>query len=486
MAKAKAKAKARSTSSRATPQTVLAMARQQGAQMVDFKFVDSPGTWQHFSIPASALEADMFSDGLGFDGSSIRGWKSIHESDMLVIPDPSTAFMDPFTELPTLSVICDIVDPITREDYGRDPRAVARRAETYLRSTGIADTAFFGPEAEFFVFDDVRFEQNSHEGYYYINSVEGRWNSGAEENPNLGYKPDYKGGYFPVPPTDSLQDIRSEMVMTMIQAGVEIEVHHHEVGTAGQCEIDIRFCPLVVCGDRMMLYKYIVKNVARRHNKTATFMPKPLFEDNGTGMHTHQSLWKGGKPLFAGSGYAGLSDMALYYIGGLLRHARAVIAFTNPTTNSYKRLVPGYEAPVNLAYSQRNRSAAIRIPMYSSSPKAKRVEFRCPDPSSNLYLGMSAMLMAGIDGIENRIDPGDPMDKDIYDLPPEERASVPLTPGSLDEALEALEQDHEFLLKGDVFTEDVIGAWIDYKREAEVDAVRLRPHPHEFELYFDV
>ncbi len=483
---AKSKAKAKSTSSRATPQTVLAMARQQGAQMVDFKFVDFPGTWQHFSIPASELEADMFSDGLGFDGSSIRGWKSIHESDMLVMPDPATAFMDPFTEMPTLSLICDIVDPITREDYGRDPRAVARRAETYIKSTGVADTAFCGPEAEFFVFDDVRFDQNSHEGYYHVNSVEGRWNSGAEENPNLGYKPDYKGGYFPVAPHDTLQDMRSEMVMTMMQAGVEVEVHHHEVGTAGQCEIDIRFCPLVVCGDRMMLYKYIVKNVARRHNKTATFMPKPLFEDNGTGMHTHQSLWKGGKPLFAGSGYAGLSDMALHYIGGLLRHARAVIAFTNPTTNSYKRLVPGYEAPVNLAYSQRNRSAAIRIPMYSSSPKAKRVEFRCPDPSCNLYLAMSAMLMAGIDGIENRIDPGDPMDKDIYDLPPEERASVPLTPGSLDEALEALEEDHEFLLKGDVFTEDVIEAWIDYKRETEVDAVRLRPHPHEFELYFDI
>ena len=486
MAKSKAKAKAKSTSSRSTPQAVLAMARQQGAQMVDFKFVDFPGTWQHFSIPASQLEAGMFSEGLGFDGSSIRGWKSIHESDMLVMPDPATAFMDPFTEMPTLSLICDIVDPITREDYGRDPRAVARRAETYIKSTGVADTAFCGPEAEFFVFDDVRFDQNSHEGYYHVNSVEGRWNSGAEENPNLGYKPDYKGGYFPVPPHDTLQDMRSEMVMTMMETGVEVEVHHHEVGTAGQCEIDIRFCPLVVCGDRMMLYKYIVKNVARRHNKTATFMPKPLFEDNGTGMHTHQSLWKGGKPLFAGSGYAGLSDMALHYIGGLLRHARAVIAFTNPTTNSYKRLVPGYEAPVNLAYSQRNRSAAIRIPMYSSSPKAKRVEFRCPDPSCNLYLAMSAMLMAGIDGIENRIDPGDPMDKDIYDLPPEERASVPLTPGSLDEALEALEEDHEFLLKGDVFTEDVIEAWIDYKRETEVDAVRLRPHPHEFELYFDI
>ena len=469
-----------------TASSIMAMARDQGAKMVDFRFVDFPGTWQHFSIPATELEEDMFTEGLGFDGSSIRGWKAIHESDMLVMPDPATAFMDPFFELPTLVMICNIVDPITREDYGRDPRAVARRAEAYLKSLGIADTAYFGPEAEFYIFDDVRFDQNSHEGYYFIDSVEGAWNSGRDEQPNLGYKPGYKGGYFPVPPTDSQQDIRSEMVQTMKECGVEVEVHHHEVATAGQAEIDIKYCPLVVCGDRMMTYKYVVKNVARRHNKTATFMPKPIFQDNGTGMHAHQSLWKGGQPLFAGSGYAGLSEMALHYIGGLLKHARSVIAFTNPTTNSYRRLVPGYEAPVNLAYSQRNRSAAVRLPMYSANPKAKRVEFRCPDPSCNVYLALTAMMMAGLDGIENRTDPGDPMDKDIYDLPPEERGSVPLTPGSLGEALDALEADHQFLLKGGVFTEDVIQAWIDYKREHEVDAIALRPHPHEFALYFDV
>ena len=486
---APAKRKTKASAKRAvgpTASTIMAMARDQGARIIDLKFIDFPGTWQHFSLPASELEEDMFTEGLGFDGSSIRGWQAIHESDMLVMPDPATAFMDPFCELPTLSLICNIVDPITREDYGRDPRAVARRAEAHLKSLGIADTAYFGPEAEFYILDDIRFDQNSHEGYYFIDSVEGAWNSGRDEQPNLGYKPGYKGGYFPVPPHDSQQDIRSEMVLTMQDCGLEVEVHHHEVATAGQAEIDIKFCPLVVCGDRMMIYKYVVKNVARRHNKTATFMPKPIFEDNGTGMHTHQSLWKGGRPLFAGSGYAGLSEMALHYIGGLLKHARSVIAFTNPTTNSYRRLVPGYEAPVNLAYSQRNRSAAVRLPMYSASPKAKRVEFRCPDPSCNLYLGLTAMLMAGLDGIENRIDPGEPMDKDIYDLPPEERASVPLTPASLEEALDQLEADHDFLLKGGVFTEDVIQAWIDYKREHEVDAIRLRPHPHEFALYYDV
>ena len=373
--KAKAKAKAAPA---ATARSVVAAAKAQGAQMIDFKFVDFPGTWQHFSIPASALEEEMFSDGLGFDGSSIRGWQSIDESDMLVMPDPATAFRDPFCEVPTLSIICDIVDPITREDYGRDPRNVARRAEAFLKSTGLADTAYFGPEAEFFVFDSIQYDQNAHSSFHFIDSVEGRWNSGADEQPNLGYKPPYKGGYFPVPPHDTLQDIRSEMVLTMMEAGVDVEVHHHEVGTAGQGEIDIRFCPLVSCGDQMMIYKYVVKNVAKKHGKTATFMPKPLFEDNGTGMHTHQSLWKGGRPLFAGNGYAGLSEMALHYIGGLLKHARSILAFTNPTTNSYRRLVPGYEAPVNLAYSQRNRSAACRIPMYSASPKAKRVEFPLP------------------------------------------------------------------------------------------------------------
>ena len=479
-------AKTKKKSAVSPVRSVLSKARTEGAQIVDFKFVDLPGIWQHFSIPASELEADMFSDGLGFDGSSIRGWKAINESDMLVMPDPSTAVMDPFTQVPTLSLICDIRDPITGQDYARDPRGVARRAQTYLQSTGLADVAFFGPEAEFYVFDDIRFEQNSHEGYYHLDSVEGRWNTGRDEQPNLGYKPAYKGGYFPVPPTDSLQDLRSEMILTMIQCGIDVEVHHHEVGTAGQGEIDIRFCPLLTCADRMMQYKYIVKNVAFRHGKTATFMPKPIFEDNGTGMHTHQSLWKGSRPLFAGSGYAGLSQMALHYIGGLLRHAPALLAFACPTTNSYRRLVPGYEAPVNLAYSQRNRSACVRIPMYSPSPKAKRVEFRCPDPSCNMYLALAAMLMAGLDGINNRIDPGEPLDKDLYDLEPEEAAQVPQTPGSLEAVLDALEADHDFLLQGEVFSEDLIQAWIDYKREEEVDAIRLRPHPHEFALYFDV
>ncbi|MBI2502515.1 MAG: type I glutamate--ammonia ligase [Candidatus Latescibacteria bacterium] len=477
---------AKADASGATAQSVIALARTKGAQMLDLKFVDLPGTWQHFSLPIGELSEDMFVDGQGFDGSSIRGWKAINESDMLVVPDPSSAFMDPFTAVPTLSLICDIQDPITREDYGRDPRGVAKRAVQYLKSTGLADTAFYGPEAEFFIFDDVRFDQNAYEGYFHIDSREGRWNSGRQENPNKGYKLPYKGGYFPVPPADSLQDIRTEMVQTMMACGVDIEVHHHEVATAGQCEIDIRFCPLVTCADRMMLYKYVTKNVAWRHDKTVTFMPKPLFQDNGSGMHTHQSLWKGGKPLFAGSGYAGLSEMALYYIGGLLKHAPAILALSNPTTNSYRRLVPGYEAPVNLAYSQRNRSAAVRIPMYSPSPKAKRVEFRCPDASCNMYLAFAAMLMAGLDGIQNKINPGQPLDKNIYDLEPEEAAKVPTTPGSLSEALAVLEKDHEFLLRGKVFSTDLIEAWISYKRENEVDAVALRPHPYEFALYYDV
>ena len=405
---------------------------------------------------------------------------------MLVMPDPSTALMDPFTQVPTLSFICSIQDPLTRQDYGRDPRGVAVRAENYLKSTGLADTAVFGPEAEFFIFDSIRFDQTANSGFYEIDSVEGRWNSGADEQPNLGYKPDYKGGYFPVPPTDKMHDIRSEMLLTLLSCGVESEVHHHEVGTAGQAELDIKFCPMLTCGDRMMLYKYIIKNVGAKHGKTVTFMPKPLFLDNGTGMHTHQSLWKGDKPLFAGDGYAGLSQMALHYIGGLLKHAPALLAFTNPTTNSYKRLVPGYEAPVNLAYSQRNRSASIRIPMYSDNPKAKRVEFRCPDPSCNIYLALSAMLMAGLDGIQNQIDPGEPLDKNLYDLAPEEMAKVPQTPGSLEESLDALEADHDFLLPGEVFSEDLIEAWINYKREEEVNAIRMRPHPYEFALYYDV
>ena len=466
-------------------QDVFDMIKAHDIQIIDVRFMDFPGLWQHFSLPAMDFEAEVFEEGLGFDGSSIRGWKSINESDMLVVPDPDTAFVDPYLDIPTLVMICDIVDPITRSRYTRDPRSLARNAENYLKSTGIADTAYFGPEAEFFVFDDIRFDQTHNTGYYYIDSQEGRWNTGREEGPNLGYKPRYKEGYFPVPPSDSLQDIRSEMILNMKNCGLAVEAHHHEVATGGQGEIDFKFAPLLNCADQLVIYKYIVKNTAKKHGKTATFMPKPLFEDNGTGMHVHQSLWRGDEPLFAGSGYAGLSEEALHYTGGILKHAAALCAFAAPTTNSYKRLVPGYEAPVNLAYSQRNRSAAVRIPMYSASPKSKRIEFRCPDPTCNPYLTFAALLMAGIDGIQNKIDPGNPLDKDLYDLEPEEAAQVPQTPGSLDEALNALEDDHEFLLKGDVFTEDVIQTWIEYKRENEVDAIRLRPHPFEFALYYD-
>lgn len=448
--------------------------------------MDFPGLWQHFTIPVSGLDADVFSNGLGFDGSSIRGWQAINESDMLVVPDPATAFIDPFTELQTLAMICNIQDPITREDYTRDPRNVARKSVNYLQSTGIADTAYLGPEAEFFIFDDVRFDQNAHEGYYMVDSIEGEWNRGRDEGPNLGYKLRHKEGYFPVPPADQMMDIRNEMMQTLIDCGLDVECQHHEVGTAGQSEIDLRFDKLVKMADNMLMYKYIIKNVAKKHGKTVTFMPKPVFTDNGSGMHTHISLWKGGEPLFAGNGYAGLSETALHAIGGILKHAPAVLAFTNPTTNSYKRLVPGYEAPVNLAYSQRNRSAACRIPMYSPSPKAKRVEFRCPDPSCNPYLAFSALLMAAIDGIQNSINPGQPLDKDIYELSASELAEIDTTPGSLDESLSALEQDHEFLLRGDVFTQDVIDTWIEYKRENEVDALRLRPHPYEFCMYYDI
>ena len=476
---------------RLTPKEVLALCREKDVKAVDLRFMDFPGLWQHFTIPVSKLTEDIFEDGLGFDGSSIRGWQAINESDMLVVPQSDTAFLDPFTAIPTIAMICNIQDPITREDYSRDPRNVARKAVNYLKSTGIADTAFFGPEAEFFIFDDVRYDQNAHEGYYHIDSIEGEWNRGkntraAGEGPNLGYKLRYKEGYFPVPPADQLMDIRNEMMQTMIDCGLDVEAQHHEVATAGQSEIDLRFNELVRMADSLLLYKYIIKNVAKRYNKTVTFMPKPLFGDNGSGMHCHLSLWKEGEPLFAGGGYAGLSDMALHAIGGLLKHAPAILAFSNPTTNSYKRLVPGYEAPVNLAYSQRNRSAACRIPMYSPSPKAKRVEFRCPDPSCNPYLAFSAILMAAIDGIQNKINPGDPLDKDIYDLPPEELAAVPKTPGSLDDALLALRKDHDFLLRGDVFTPDVIDTWIWYKHTHEADAVRLRPHPYEFCLYFDI
>jgi len=462
------------------------MAKENGAQVLDLKFTDFPGQWQHFSVPIANLEVDLFEDGLGFDGSSIRGWQKINESDMLVVPDPDTALMDPFAEAPTLSLICDIHDPITGERYTRNPRNVAQKAEAYMKSTGLADTAYIGPEAEFFIFDDIRFSQDVNHGFYHIDSVEGRWNSGSEEGPNLGYKPRMKEGYFPVPPTDHFNDIRNEMMLTMIKCGLTPEAQHHEVATAGQGEIDLKFSPLVNMSDQLMLFKYIIKNVAHAHGRTVTFMPKPLFGDNGSGMHTHISLWKGAEPLFAGSGYAGLSELALFFIGGVLKHAPALLAFTNPTTNSYKRLVPGYEAPVNLAYSQRNRSAACRIPMYSPSPSAKRLEFRCPDPSCNPYLAFSALLMAGLDGVQSKIDPGEPLDKDLYDLPAEEAALVPKTPPSLDAALDALRADHDFLLKGDVFTEDVIETWIEYKSENEVDALRLRPHPWEFALYYDI
>jgi len=468
-----------------TPSEVIQFAKANGAVVLDIKFLDFPGTWQHFSVPIELLTEGSFEEGYGFDGSSIRGWKNINESDMLVIPDPNTAFIDPFMKDTTLSLIGNIYDPITREKYSRDPRAVAVKAENYLKSTGLADKAYFGPEAEFFIFDDVRFEQRENTGFYRIDSGEGCWNSGREENPNLGYKPRFKEGYFPVPPTDSLHDLRSEMMLTLIKVGCEVEAQHHEVATAGQSEIDLKFDTLTTMGDKLLIYKYVIRNVARRRGKTVTFMPKPIFNDNGSGMHVHQSLWKGGQPLFAGNEYAGISEMALYYIGGLLRHASAILAITNPTTNSYKRLVPGFEAPVNLAYSQRNRSAAIRIPMYSPSPKAKRIEFRCPDPTCNPYLSFAAMLMAGLDGIQNKIHPGEPLDKNIYDLPPEELATIQKAPGSLEDALRSLEDDHDFLLRGDVFTDDVIRTWIDYKRERDIAAMAQRPHPYEFFLYYD-
>jgi glutamine synthetase len=470
-----------------TPDDVLQLISDEGIDIVDVRFCDLPGLMQHFSMPAGQLTADVFDEGVGFDGSSIRGFQEIQESDMLLVPDPNTAVVDPFTQHKTLDLNCFVNDPVTGESYSRDPRYVARKAEEYLTSTGLADTCYVGPEAEFFIFDDVRFDQNEHEGYYSIESVEAAWNTGRDENPNLGYKPRYKEGYFPVPPMDHFQDLRSEMILVLERLGVEIEIHHHEVGTAGQAEIDMRFDSLLRMADKLMLYKYVVKNVARQAGKSATFMPKPVFQDNGSGMHTHQSLWKGGEPLFySEAGYAGLSDMGRWYIGGLLTHAPAILAFSNPTTNSYKRLVPGYEAPVNLVYSQRNRSAAVRIPLYSQSPKAKRLEFRCPDPSCNPYLAFSAMLMAGLDGIQNRIEPPDPVDKDLYDLPPEELAKVPQVPGSLEAVLSALEEDQAFLKAGGVFTDDLIETWVTYKRENEVDALRLRPHPWEFALYYDL
>ncbi len=470
-----------------TPSEVIALAKENNVKIVDLKFMDMPGMWQHFSIMVGELSEDLFEEGIGFDGSSIRGFQAINESDMLLFPDPSTALVDPVCQIPTLSVTCNIKDPITLENYTRDVRHIAQKAEAYLQSTGIADISYWGPEAEFYLLNDIRYGQNQHSGFYYVDSVEGSWNSGREENPNLGYKPRYKEGYFPVPPSDTLQDIRSEICLKLIESGVDVEVHHHEVGTAGQGEIDIRYDTLTSAGDSIALYKYIIKNVARSHNLVATFMPKPLFQDNGSGMHVHTSLWKDGKNVFYDpQGYSLLSETALYYIGGLLAHARSLCAIIAPTTNSYKRLVPGYEAPVNIAYSQRNRSACVRIPVYSKSEKSKRVEFRTPDPSCNPYLAFSALLMAGLDGIQNRIHPGDPLDKDLYDLEPEELDDIESTPASLGDALDALEDDHEYLLKGDVFTEDVLDVWIDYKRENEVDAINIRPHPYEFFLYHDI
>jgi glutamine synthetase len=465
---------------------VLKYIKANGIKFVDLKFMDMPGQWQHFTVPVTAFSADSWEDGFGFDGSSIRGWKAINESDMLIIPDPTSMFLDPFIELPTISLICDVHEPSTKEQYARCPRHIAQKAVAYLQSTGIADSCYMGPEAEFFIFDDVQFDSTPNSSFYMVDSIEGKWNSGRDEGPNLGYKPRYKEGYFPVPPTDSLMDLRNEMVVNLMNSGIVVEAQHHEVASGGQCEIDLRFEKLVKMADQLMMFKYIVKNTAKKYGRTVTYMPKPIFGDNGSGMHVHSSLWKKGKPLFAGSGYAGLSELALYYIGGLLKHAPSLLAITNPTTNSYKRLVPGFEAPVNLAYSQRNRSASVRIPMYSPSPKAKRVEFRCPDGAANPYLAFAAIMLAGLDGIINRIDPGEPLDKDIYDMSPEELKDVPSTPASLQGALEALASDHEYLLKGDVFTEDVIETWINYKIEKEIKPMALQPHPYEFHLYYDV
>jgi glutamine synthetase len=468
-----------------TPKEFFDYAKKHHAEMVDLKFTDMLGTWQHCSFPVDIWSEDTFVHGVGFDGSSIRGWQDIHCSDMLAIPDPNTTCLDAFFAKPTVSIIANIVDPITRESYSRDPRYVARKAAEFLKKSGIADTCFIGPEPEFFIFDEVRYEQNQHTGYYKIDSVEGAWNTARFEEPNLGYKPSFKGGYFPVSPTDTYHDLRGEMVEEMKKVGIIVEAHHHEVATAGQSEIDMQFQELVKMGDQFMWFKYIIKNVAKRHGKTATFMPKPIFDDNGSGMHSHFSLWKGGKTLMAGSGYAGLSELGLFACGGILKHAPAILAIAAPTTNSYRRLVPGFEAPVNLVMSARNRSASVRIPMYSDNPKAKRLEFRCPDPSANGYLAWSAILMAAIDGIKNSIHPGEPLDENIYELGKEALSKFPHTPGSLQEAVDALEKDHKFLLEGGVFTKDLIDMWIKWKRENEIDAMALRPHPHEFHLYYD-
>src|SRR3989454_3115500 len=470
-----------------TSKEVLELAKKNKVEIVDLKFVDVPGLWQHFSIPAAELTTELFEEGIGFDGSSIRGFQAINESDMLLFPDPDSAFLDPFTEHATLSLICNVKDPVTGEAYSRDPRYIAQKAEKYLKSTGIADTSYWGPEIEFFIFDSVRFDQSYNHGFYYIDSEEGFWNAGNGDKPNLGYKIRYKEGYFPVPPMDQYQDLRSEMVRNLEKCGDKIEVHHHEVGTAGKTEIDMRFTTLTRMADQVLLYKYIIKNTAWKRGKTVTVMPKPLFQDNGSGMHTHQSLWKGGKNIFYDKkGYGLISDTARHYIGGLIKHAHALCAFIAPTTNSYRRLVPGYEAPINLVYSARNRSACVRIPMYSSSEKAKRLEFRTPDPSCNPYFAFPAMLMAGLDGVKKKIEPPPPVDKDLYELPAAEAKKIKSMPGSLDQALDALERDHDFLLEGGVFTPDVIETWLAYKRKREVDAIRLRPHPHEFSLYFDI
>ena len=466
----------------------IAFTKEKDVKFVDVRFCDLPGLMQHFNIPVEAFNEDAFTEGLMFDGSSIRGFQAIHESDMKLVPDVTSAFLDPFRVQKTLVVNFSIVDPFTDEPYSRDPRNIAAKAESYLASTGIADTVYFGAEAEFYVFDDVRYQTNAHSSFYYLNSKEAAWNTGREEEGgNLGYKTRFKGGYFPVSPNDQMADLRDEMVTVLQQVGLEVERAHHEVGTAGQQEINYRFSSLGAAADDLMKFKYIIKNVAWQAGKSATFMPKPLFGDNGSGMHSHQSLWKNGEPLFYDErGYGGLSDLARWYIGGLLKHAPSLLAFTNPSVNSYHRLVPGFEAPVNLVYSARNRSACIRIPVTGTSPKAKRIEFRVPDPSSNPYLAFSAMLMAGIDGIKNRIEPPEPIDKDLYELPPEEHSQIAQVPDSLPAVLEALEADHDYLTEGDVFTPDLIETWVDYKRTNEVDPIRLRPHPHEFELYYDI
>ncbi|MCY2948796.1 MAG: type I glutamate--ammonia ligase [Gemmataceae bacterium] len=469
-----------------TPKEVLAWIRQEAVRAVDLRFMDFPGSWKHFTIPSERLDEASFEDGFGFDASSVRGWQQINESDMLVLPVSESAFIDPFRQERTLNMFCNILDPITREDYTRDPRNVARKAEVYMRSTGIADTAFFGPELEFFVFDDVRFDQTRNSAFYYLDSNEGQWNTGKSQEPNLGHKIRYREGYFPCPPSDSHHDLRSEMMRCMIDSGIQVEGHHHEVASGGQGEIDLRYDSLVRMADAVLKYKYIVKSVAHKNGKTATFMPKPIYEDNGSGMHVHASLWQDGRNLFAGSSYAGISELGMHAIGGLLKHARALSAITNPTTNSYKRLVPGFDAPTTISYSSRNRSAAVRIPVYSARPQARRIEYRCPDGSANPYLAFSAMLMAMLDGVINRIDPGEPLDRNIYDLGPEVLKGLPGLPLSLEEALLALEVDHDFLMRGDVFTEDVLSTWIRDKREQEVNAIRTRPHPFEFHLYYDV